>query len=80
MSDCTIGQIATGQYFVGRHSEMRVIVACQRQVNNWVEWCKRHGGNDNSCTQQVLDGTIMLIRDAAAHRDNLKAWAREASR
>jgi len=89
VSDCEIKEIATGRYFLynlttGRldlqAGALRVISACLTQSNAWVDKCIQESGNAEGCTKGSLVIPEKLIKDAWTHRNNLKAWEKEASK
>jgi hypothetical protein len=89
MSDCVIGEIATGRHFFinattgdlfVKKGALQVIVVCQRQSEVWIRWCEFNLRHDGACTEQALQGAEELLVDAYGHRRNLPAWRKDASR
>jgi hypothetical protein len=88
-SNCEIKQISTGKYFFPgettgsldfRNATIKIITACLKQSNAWIDKCIEESGATEGCTKQSLLVTQILIKDAWLHRDNLTGWAQSASK
>jgi TPR repeat protein len=83
LGDCEDNNIATGRYFLVdldtgslnlKHSSLKLMTTCQKEVDTWITQCERESGNSKGCTQSCMTVTQMLLKDAWAHRNNLTAW------